>query len=366
MAAIRRPRRRSAKLNTNPRVAARAAHLRYVNNGEPGIQRKRAGKGFSYIGPDGQRIDDKATRDRIAALVIPPAWTDVWICADEDGHVQATGRDDRGRKQYRYHPRWQEIRGETKFNRMMLFGQALPKIRAQVEKDLSRRGLPREKVLAAVVRLLGSTFIRVGNMEYARDNDSFGLTTMRDEHVDVHGATIHFEFRGKSGKNHVVEMKDRRLAKIVRNAQDVPGQDLFQFTDDQGSAHRITSADVNAYLQDASGDSFTAKDFRTWGGTILALQALAGLEPFATEAACKENLVAMYQSVAEHLGNTVAVCRKYYVYPLIAELYRSGKLVDAATSNRRDPDGDAPGLQQWEQRLIGILNRENGTKTAGS
>ncbi len=364
MAATIRPRRRSLRLNTDPRKAARAAHLRYVNDGEPGIRRERAGKGFSYIGPDGQRIHDQATRDRIAALVIPPAWTDVWICVDEDGHIQATGRDDKGRKQYRYHPRWQDIRGETKFNRMMLFGQALPKIRERVEHDLSRRGLPRKKVLAAVVRLLGSTFIRVGNMEYARDNDSFGLTTMRDEHVEIAGATLHFEFRGKSGKDHVVEMKDRRLARIVRSCQDVPGQDLFQYTDDQGNAHRVTSADVNAYIQDASGESFTAKDFRTWGGTMLAIQALAGLEPFADENASKKNLVAMYKSVAEQLGNTVAVCKKYYVYPLIAELYRSGRLADYVSSNERDSDGDVHSLQQWERVLIAILSRENGTKSA--
>lgn len=358
-------RRRAVRLNTDPRTAARAAHLRYVNDDEPGIHRVRAGKGFGYVGPDGARIHDKATLERIKALVIPPAWTDVWICADEDGHIQVTGRDDRGRKQYRYHPRWQEVRGETKFNRMMLFGQALPRIRERVEQDLSRRGLPREKVLAAVVRLLGSTFIRVGNMEYARDNDSFGLTTLHDEHVEVDGAKIHFEFRGKSGKDHVVEMKDRRLAQIVKRCQDVPGQDLFQYTDDQGGAHRVTSADVNAYLQEISGESFTAKDFRTWGGTILALQALAGLEPFATETACKQNLVAMYKAVSAQLGNTVAVCRKYYVYPLIAELYRSGALADTLESSAANGH-DVENLQQWERVLIDILSRQNGSKSAQS
>jgi len=324
---ISRPRNhRHVKLIDDPRRMARAAKLRYVNDGEPGFSRRRAGKAWAYYDPNGALIRDPEVRERIASLVIPPAWTDVWICADEDGHIQATGRDDRERKQYRYHPRWEEVRGQTKFERLMQFGEALPRIRERVASDLRRRGLPREKVLAAVVALLGSTFIRVGNSEYARNNDSYGLTTMLDEHVEVNGAKIRFEFRGKSGKDHTVDLRDRRLARVVKACQDVPGQALFQYTDPEGSAHAITSSDVNAYLRDISGEPFTAKDFRTWGGTTLAVAALSVLEPFETQAQLKKMLVQMYREVAATLGNTVAVCRKYYVHPAVIAAYEQGRL----------------------------------------
>src|SRR5579871_6214876 len=249
----------------DPKAQAKAADLRYVNDDEPGITRKKSGRGFVYTGANGERVHDKATLERIRALVIPPAWTDVWICPDPDGHIQVTGRDAKGRKQYRYHERWREVRDQTKFDRMIAFGEALPKIRERVQADLSLRGLPREKVLAAVVQLLGSTFIRIGNSEYARDNDSYGLTTMLDDHVDIHGATLHFEFRGKSGKEHAIDLKDRRLAQIVKRSQDIPGEQLFQYADADGTNHAITSSDVNAYIHEISGGAdFTAKDFRTW------------------------------------------------------------------------------------------------------
>ena len=317
---------RHIQLSDDPRRMARAARLRYVNDDEPGISRRRAGKGWAYYDANGKLIRDREVRERITSLVIPPAWTDVWICADEDGHIQATGRDDRGRKQYRYHPRWHEVRGQTKFERMAQFGEALPRIRERVESDLRRKGLPREKVLAAVVSLLGSTFIRVGNSEYARNNDSYGLTTMQDEHVEINGSKIHFEFRGKSGKEHAVDLRDRRLARIVKACQDVPGQALFQYTDPDGNPHAVTSSDVNAYLREISGEPFTAKDFRTWGGTTLAVAALGVLEPFETEAQLKKTLVQMYREVASTLGNTVAVCRKYYVHPAVIDAYEQGRL----------------------------------------
>ncbi|MFN8563159.1 MAG: DNA topoisomerase IB [Anaerolineae bacterium] len=310
----------------DPKAIARAAALRYVNDDEPGISRRRAGRGFAYYAPDGSRIRDRETLARIRALAIPPAWTDVWICDRANGHIQATGRDARGRKQYRYHERWREARDQTKFDRMLAFGEALPGIRQRVQDDLALRGLPREKVLAAVVQILGSTFIRIGNAEYERQNDSFGLTTLHDEHVDVAGATIHFEFRGKSGKEHAIDLKDRRLAKIIKRSQDVPGQHLFQYCDDAGSAHLITSSDVNDYIREISGGDFTAKDFRTWGGTTLALLTLAGFDPCEDEAAARKNVTTMIRQVAEQLGNTPTVCRKYYIHPAVIDCYLHGDL----------------------------------------
>ena len=350
---------RHITLTDDPRKMAKAAHLRYVNDDEPGISRKRSGKGWSYYDASGKLIRDAGVRDRIASLVIPPAWADVWICADENGHIQATGRDDRGRKQYRYHPRWQEVRDESKFERMMQFGEALPRIRERVEQDLRRKGLPREKVLAAVVALLGSTFIRIGNSEYARNNDSYGLTTMMDEHVDVSGAKIHFEFRGKSGKEHAVDLRDRRLARVVKACQDVPGQALFQYTDADGSAHAITSSDVNAYLREISGEPFTAKDFRTWGGTTLAVAALGVLEPFETQVQLKQTLTQMYREVAGTLGNTVAVCRKYYVHPAVVAAYEQGRLVDLLAKVTPEVNGDAqPSLERCEAAVMALLKAQ--------
>jgi DNA topoisomerase-1 len=310
----------------SPKAQAKAAALRYVNDGEPGISRQKSGKGFVYAAPDGDRIHDKTTLKRIKALVIPPAWTDVWICPDPDGHIQVTARDAKGRKQYRYHERWREVRDQTKFDRMIAFAEALPKIRQRVQDDLSLRGLPRERVLAAVVQLLGSTFIRVGNAEYERNNDSYGLTTLHDEHVDIHGAKLHFEFRGKSGVEHTVDLKDKGLAKIVQRSQEVPGEHLFQYSDEQGNYHAVTSSDVNAYIREISGADFTAKDFRTWGGTTLALMQLKGFEPCDDEKTAKHNVTAMIKSVSEKLGNTTTVCRKYYIHPALIDCYLRGDL----------------------------------------
>jgi DNA topoisomerase-1 len=310
----------------DPQAQAKAAKLRYVNDGEPGITRKRSGRGFTYEHADGTRVTDKATLERIEKIVIPPAWTDVWICESPNGHIQVTARDAKGRKQYRYHERWREVRDQTKFDRMIAFGKALPTIRQRVREDLGLRGMPREKVLAAVVQLLGATFIRIGNPEYERDNDSYGLTTLHDEHVDISGSKLHFEFRGKSGKEHTVDLKDKRLAKIVKRSQELEGEHLFQYTDENGDSHAISSSDVNAYIREISGADFTAKDFRTWGGTTLALLQLAGFDPCESETEGKKNVVAMIKAVAEQLGNTTTVCRKYYVHPAVIECYMRGEL----------------------------------------
>ncbi|HVF11272.1 MAG TPA: hypothetical protein VNA16_10735 [Abditibacteriaceae bacterium] len=268
------------ELITDPIESAKAAGLRYVHDDRPGIRRKRAGKGFSYIDLDGQTIRDEKTLARIKSLAIPPAWKDVWICPSPNGHLQATGIDERGRKQYRYHPRWREVRDETKYTRMILFAGALPKIRERTAQDLAKPGLPREKVLAALVNLLEKTLIRVGNEEYANENKSYGLTTMRNRHVGVEGSTLHFQFRGKSGVYHRIDVQDRRLAKIIERLQDLPGQELFQYLDDEGQPQSVGSAEVNAYLKEISGEEFTAKDFRTWAGTVLASLALQEFEAF--------------------------------------------------------------------------------------
>jgi DNA topoisomerase I len=318
-----------AETITDPVESARAAGLRYVSDRGPGIRRKRVGKHFSYIGTDGRPIRDPEELRRIKALAIPPAYTDVWICPSPRGHIQATGRDARGRKQYRYHPRWREVRDETKYERMITFGQALPAIRERTERDLARPDLPREKVLAALIRLLESTFIRVGNEEYARENRSFGLTTMRNRHVDVSGSTLRFRFRGKSGREHTIPLTDRRLAGIVRRLQALPGQTLFQYRDDDGQYQTVDSDDVNEYLREITGQDFTAKDFRTWAGTVLATLALQEFEAFDSEAQAKKNVVQAIESVAERLGNTPSVCRKCYVHPTIVDSYMDGSMLNA-------------------------------------
>lgn len=307
--------------------AAQRAGLRYVHDRQPGIRRRRSGKGFLYLTPAGKPLRDEATLQRIRALVIPPAWTDVWICADASGHIQATGRDARGRKQYRYHTRFREVRDETKYEKIFDFATALPKIRAHCERDLSLPGLPREKVLATVVRLLEQTLIRVGNEEYSRLNQSFGLTTLRDGHARIRGATVCFQFRGKSGKDHCVSVSDRRLAKIVKRCRDIPGDELFQYLDEQGARHTIGSADVNEYLRAITGEDFTAKDFRTFAGTVLAAQALAERGPARTQSASKKQIVDAIKHAAERLGNTPSVCRKCYVHPGIFEAYMRGRVV---------------------------------------
>jgi DNA topoisomerase-1 len=306
--------------------AAEEAGLQYVSDDRPGYTRRASNGEFDYLDTQGKQIRDEQRLLRIKRLAIPPAWKDVWICPSANGHIQATGRDARRRKQYRYHERWREIRDENKFERLADFAKALPNIRRRVTKDLKLPGLPRQKVLAVVVRLLERTFIRVGNEEYARENKSFGLTTMKNRHVTVKGARLRFRFRGKSGRQHEVDMTDRRIAKIVAKCQDLPGQDLFQYVNDNddGDVRDVTSQDVNDYLREITNEDFTAKDFRTWAGTLLAALALNAQESFETKKQAKANIKAAICAVAELLGNTPAICRKCYVHPAIIEAYVSG------------------------------------------
>ena len=309
------------------RTAAREAGLRYVTDRQPGIRRKRAGKWFSYIGLDGRPIRDREELERIRRLGIPPAWSDVWICASPRGHLQATGRDAKGRKQYRYHDCWTRERSATKYERMIAFGEALHAIRAQVERDLKREGLPREKAIATVVKLLDSTLARVGNEEYARQNHSYGLTTLRQRHVEIEGASVRFEFRGKSGKSQRVEVRNRRLASVVRRYLDLPGYELFQYLDDSGERHVVKSDDVNEYLRAATCQDFTAKDFRTWGATTLALRRLCELGAGGTQTEAQRNVREAIAAAAQQLGNTPAICRKSYVNPRVIETYLDGVLI---------------------------------------
>jgi DNA topoisomerase-1 len=339
----------------DPVESAQAAGLRYVSDADPGIRRKRVGKHFSYIGLDGRPIHDPDTLKRIRSLAIPPAYTDVWICPNPRGHLQATGRDARGRKQYRYHPHWRQVRDETKYNRMIAFGRALPAIRAGIDHDLSLPGLPREKVLAGVVRLLETTLIRVGNQEYARANKSFGLTTMRDRHVTIDGATVRFQFRGKSGRKHVVNLNDRRLARIVKRCRDLPGYELFQYVDEQGQQQTIGSGDVNEYLREISGQDFTAKDFRTWAGTVLAAQTLQDYESFDSAAQAKKNVARAIEQVAERLGNTPSICRKCYVHPAVLDAYLEGRLADALQIAGQDLEEALGDLRPEEAAVMRLL-----------
>ncbi len=339
----------------NPQASAEEAGLRYVNDTMPGVRRRRTGKAFSYIGTDGERITDP---DRIAwfkRLAIPPAWTDVWISPIKRGHIQATGRDARGRKQYRYHPRWREVRDQAKYGRLIEFGRALPKVRRRIERDLRRRGFPREKVLALVVSLLEATLIRVGNDEYARDNGSFGLSTFKNRHVTVRGAEIRFRFRGKAGKEHEIGVQDRRLARLVRKCQEIPGQELFQYLDADGVRQDVTSGDVNDYLREISGEDFTAKDFRTWAGTVAASMALREFLEIDDEAGRKKAIVAAIEEVAGQLGNTPAVCRACYVHPDVIDSYLDGTLVDALSARARGAGRGAHALRPEEAAVLGLL-----------
>ena len=311
----------------DPVESAKAAGLRYVYDSKPGLTRVRKGEGFRYVDVDGRPVRDPEVLGRIKSLVIPPAWKEVWICPNAKGHLQATGRDARGRKQSRYHPHWREARDEAKYEHMILFGEALPTIRERVDHDLGLPGMPREKVLATIVRLMETTFIRVGNPEYARDNKSYGLTTMRRRHVQIEGATVRFTFQGKSGVKHAIDVNDRRLAKIVKASRDLPGYELFQYVDDDGTARTVDSADVNGYLQEITGQHFTAKDFRTWAGTVLACVMLREFEAFESDTQAKKNVVEAIKQVAQRLGNTPSVCRKCYVHPKVLESYLSGAMV---------------------------------------
>jgi DNA topoisomerase-1 len=345
------------ELVLDPVESSRIAGLRYVSDTAPGIARRRRGKGFEYLDSDGKRIRDKETLARIRSLAIPPAWKDVWICPRANGHLQATGRDAKGRKQSRYHPRWREVRDETKYERMKLFGEALPKIRERVEKDLSLPDLPREKILATIVRLLETTFIRVGNVEYAKENHSYGLTTLRNKHVDVEGSTVRFKFQGKSGKHHVIDLNDRRLARIVKRCLDLPGYELFQYVDDDGTAHSVDSSDVNEYLRSITEQPFTAKDFRTWAGTVLACLTLSEFEIFDSATQAKKNVIAAIKNVAEQLGNTPAVCRKCYIHPTVLDCYMCGELQRILkAAQRRAQNTSKHSLRQEEIELMYLLD----------
>ena len=341
--------------------AAKAAKLHYVTDRKPGIKRVVGEEGFEYYRPDGSRITEEAELTRIKKLAIPPAYTDVWICRDPNGHLQATGRDARGRKQYRYHPRWRTVRDEAKYGRMLLFGRVLPKIRAQVEHDLALPGLPRRRVLAALVKLLEKTLARVGNEEYARDNKSFGLTTLRNRHSRVQGSRIMFDFRGKHGIDHHIDLQDRRLANIVKRCRELPGQHLFQFLDHEGDLHGVTSDDVNEYLHDISGEDITAKDFRTWAATNLAAMALRELERFDTEAKNKKNVVQAVEAVAGLLGNTPSVCRKCYIHPAIFDGYLDGSLLEGLRQRAEEVlDEGSKGLTAEEVAVTAFLSRRLG------
>ncbi|HVL68512.1 MAG TPA: DNA topoisomerase IB [Vicinamibacterales bacterium] len=335
--------------------SARAAGLRYTTDARPGIRRLRRGRTFHYVGPDGRRVTAAEELARIRALVIPPAWEEVWICPDPRGHLQATGRDARGRKQYRYHPKWRQVRDETKYDRMIGFAQALPKIRERTARDMARAGMPREKVLATVVQLLEKTLIRVGNDEYAKQNRSFGLTTLRDGHVDVRGGTVRFTFRGKSGIEHEIDLEDRRLARIVKSCRDIPGYDLFQYYDDTGERCSIGSADVNEYLKEITGEDYTSKDFRTWAGTVLAAQMLREIGAFTSQAQSKRNIVQAVESVAKKLGNTKAVCRKCYIHPAIFDAYVDGSMTRTVLQRARKAARND--LSAAEASVLALLQR---------
>jgi DNA topoisomerase-1 len=317
---------RTATLSVSPIATAKSAGLRYVTDRMPGITRIGTGNRFRYFDARGRLIRDANTLSRIRSLAIPPAWRDVWICPIDEGHLQAVGRDARNRKQYRYHQRWREIRDETKFYRMADFGKVLPRIRARVKRDLSSPGLPKEKVLATVVRLLETTLARIGNEEYSRQNQSYGLTTLHNRHVRVSGENVHLFFRGKSGRHHAISVRDPHLAKIVRRLRDLPGYELFQYLDETGERRSIGSADVNEYLREISGDDFTAKDFRTWAGTVMAIEALSACTPSKTQRKAKKNIASAVAKVADRLGNTVAVCKKCYIHPTVFEAYAEGTL----------------------------------------
>jgi DNA topoisomerase-1 len=332
--------------------------LHYVTAEQPGIRRIRAGRDFRYLLPNGKALRDSADLKRIKSLVIPPAWEDVWICADAQGHLQAVGRDAKGRKQYRYHSRWREVRDETKFNRMISFGKALPKIRRRVRRELRQPGLGRNRILAAVVGLLELTAFRVGNDEYANNNKSYGLTTLRHHHAKVRGSTIRFNFRGKSGKQQCVDVEHPTLSRIVRKCQDLPGQDLFQYLDEEGKVHDVTSGDVNSFLAEITGKDFTAKDFRTWTGTVLAALALREFEPIGSKAKAKRNIVRAIEQVAQRLGNTTSVCKKCYIHPIIFESYLDGTLVSAFRhSAEREMGKSLSRLRPEEAAVVALLQQ---------
>ena len=347
----------------DPQEAAETVGLRYVSDSQPGITRQKRGKGFRYLSARGEAITDPKTLQRIRKLVIPPAWSDVWICKSANGHIQATGRDAKGRKQYRYHDRFREIRDSTKYDHMLEFAAVLPDIRAKVDTDMRRRGLPREKVLATVVHLLESTMIRIGNSGYAKQNKSYGLTTLRDQHVKVEESELRFQFKGKSGKIWRLRMKDRRVARIVRESQELPGQHLFQYSDKEGGQREVSSGDINAYLKEISGRDITAKDFRTWNGTVLAALALAEYEKVDSHAAAKRNIRSAIEAVAARLGNTPTICRKCYIHPEVLDSYLGQSLTSEALAKvEEELRDDVAKLRPEEAVVLAFLQRRLGSE----
>lgn len=350
------PRQKEAVEIAEPQANAAAVGLRYVSDARPGIRRRGSGKGFFYLQPDGSRLADKTAIRRIRRLAVPPAWQDVWICPSADGHIQATGRDARGRKQYRYHPRFRDIRESTKFEHMLAFADALPAIRTTVRRHMALPGLPREKVLATVVYLLDKTLIRVGNDDYARQNKSYGLTTLKNRHVQVNGSEVRFHFVGKSGREWSARIKDRRVAKIIRACQELPGQELLQYRDEDGGIQDITSNDVNDYLRTLTGKDITAKDFRTWAGTVLAAVALREVENFDGAAKSKKRLRAAIEKVASRLGNTPTICRKCYVHPEVLNAYLDGTLVrDIVAQSEKVLRKKLRGMAPEEAAVLALL-----------
>ena len=358
----------AAELPVESQATAKAANLSYVSDSARGISRHQRGTTYVYSGPDGQRVRDETILTRIRSLAIPPAWSSVWICTDARGHMQATGRDAKGRKQYRYHARWHAARDETKYGRVIAFGEALPLIHRRTGEHIHLPNLPREKVLATIVQLLEATLIRVGNAEYARSNKSFGLTTMRDHnvHVEHDSSRLRFEFRGKQGKTHVVELTDRRLARVVKRCRDIPGQELFQYVDDTGQRHSVGSADVNDYLRELTGQEFTAKDFRTWAGTVLAARALAAIGVAETDSEARRRVVEAVEQVAKRLGNTPAICRKCYIHPAVVNAYLCGSAVDVLQTRATDElkrDGE---LDPAERAVLRLLRHDLRQQARGA
>ncbi|CDX22248.1 DNA topoisomerase [Mesorhizobium sp. ORS 3324] len=347
-------------------VSAQAAALIYCSDAEPGIRRRRSGRRFRYIGPDGDRITDPAVLDRIGHLAIPPAWSDVWISPYPDGHIQATGRDDRGRKQYRYHPRWTVFRDEAKYSSLTAFAHTLPRLRRRIETDLRKKGLSAERVIATVVWLLDRTLIRVGNHAYAHENNSFGLTTLRDRHANINGSTLRFAFRGKSGKEWKLKIHDRRIAKIVKGAQDLPGQHLFQYVDADGSRKMIHSHDVNDYIRRASKADFSSRHFRTWGGTVRAAKILSQTELPKSK---RETAMAMNKAIdiiAAKLGNTRAVCRKCYIHPLVIDAWLAGRLAGELNDVEHQLRKPPRGLHRWETLVLRWLEISEASQPSQS
>jgi DNA topoisomerase I len=343
-----------------PQASVAAIGLRYVSDEHPGIRRKRSGKGFFYLMPDGGKLSDRLINKRLRSLAIPPAWTDVWICPDEAGHIQAIGRDAKGRKQYRYHDLFRDRQEGVKYERLLQFAGALPAIRASVAADMALRGLPRSKVLATVVHLLEATLIRIGNEDYAKQNKSYGLTTLRNRHVAIEGSEIRFSFIGKSGKRWALRVRDRRVAKIIRACHELPGQELLQYRDEEGRLHAVASSDVNAYLREITQANVTAKDFRTWAGTVLAARALSQMAEFSSPTQAKKNLRDAIVYVAARLGNTPTICRKCYIHPEIPAAYLEGALTSAPSGASIEMGGEAGKLAAEEQALLDLLRRRLG------